>query len=206
MQRPKPGRNQAGAPGTGALVLLLAIHLSAQPAPTAPRTRPGTNPSTPPAMNFPIRKTEDEWRKLLSPEQYHVLRQKGTERPFSGAYWNHKEKGVYRCAGCDALLFTSDTKFDSGCGWPSYFAPASQDAVVTQPDYSHGMIRTEVLCARCGGHLGHVFPDGPRPTGLRYCINSAALKFEKQAPSPAPSPSTQARGEKAGQNPAPPKP
>ncbi|MCX7865737.1 MAG: peptide-methionine (R)-S-oxide reductase MsrB [Limisphaera sp.] len=163
---------------------LLTVLLGAEPAGLLhgqPITnRPGSaSPPRKKAMDFPIKKTDAEWRAQLTPEQYRILRQKGTEPAFSGAYWNHKEKGVYRCAGCGAVLFTSDTKYDSGCGWPSYYAPASPDAIVQQPDYSHGMIRTEVLCAKCGGHLGHVFPDGPRPTGLRYCINSAALRFEK---------------------------
>ena len=123
-------------------------------------------------------KTEAEWKKELTPEQYRVLRQRGTERAFTGQYWNHHGKGAYRCAGCGLELFSSKTKIDSGCGWPSFFAPLSSNAVATAEDNSHSMRRTEVLCPRCSGHLGHVFDDGPKPTGLRYCINSAALKFE----------------------------
>jgi peptide-methionine (R)-S-oxide reductase len=114
----------------------------------------------------------------LSPEQYEVLRRKGTERAFTGKYYNSKETGVYRCAGCGNPLFDSETKFDSGSGWPSYYQAVSEDAVDTVEDQSYGMTRTEVLCARCGGHLGHVFPDGPEPTGRRYCINSISLDFE----------------------------
>lgn len=124
--------------------------------------------------------SEDEWRKRLDPEQYRILRQKGTERAFTGKYWDTKEAGVYKCAGCGAELFSSGTKFDSGCGWPSFYKPEKDEAVEEKPDYSHFMIRTEVLCSRCGGHLGHVFDDGPNPTGLRYCINSASLDFEKR--------------------------
>jgi peptide-methionine (R)-S-oxide reductase len=126
---------------------------------------------------YPVRKTEAEWRKILTPEQYHVLREKGTERAFSGALWNNHETGDYACAGCGQKLFTSKTKFESGTGWPSFYQPVSKGAVVEHADRSFGMVRTEVTCSRCGGHLGHVFNDGPKPTGLRYCMNSAALKF-----------------------------
>jgi len=132
-------------------------------------------------MNQDSKRTDGEWKKILSPEQYEVLRRKGTERAFTGKYYNSKEEGVYRCAGCGNPLFDSETKFDSGTGWPSYYRPVSEDAVETEQDRSHGMIRAEVLCARCGGHLGHVFPDGPEPTGKRYCINSISLDFEPKA-------------------------
>jgi peptide-methionine (R)-S-oxide reductase len=125
-----------------------------------------------------IEKSDEEWKKTLTPEQYRVLRGKGTERAFTGAYWDSHEEGVYKCAGCGTTLFQSDAKFDSGTGWPSFTAPASPEAVATATDESHDMVRTEALCASCGGHLGHVFPDGPRPTGLRYCINSVSLKKE----------------------------
>ncbi|TCV71437.1 peptide-methionine (R)-S-oxide reductase MsrB [Neorhizobium sp. S3-V5DH] len=125
-----------------------------------------------------VHKSDVEWREQLSSEQYRILRQAGTERAFTGPFWNSKEKGLYRCAGCGEELFVSDTKFDSGCGWPSYFEPVKPDAVTEFRDTSHGMVRTEVRCANCGGHLGHVFPDGPPPTGLRYCINGHAMTFE----------------------------
>ncbi|MHA1167062.1 MAG: peptide-methionine (R)-S-oxide reductase MsrB [Candidatus Hodarchaeales archaeon] len=128
-------------------------------------------------MKTSEQKSEKEWRDSLTKEQYHVLRMKGTEPAFTGKYWNLKKKGKYYCAGCGTLLFESETKYDSGCGWPSFYSPAIEKNVITKRDSSNGMIRTEVLCRKCGGHLGHVFKDGPEPTGLRFCINSISLDF-----------------------------
>jgi peptide-methionine (R)-S-oxide reductase len=125
-----------------------------------------------------VEKNEQEWRESLSPDQYHILREKGTERAFTGKYWNHKENGAYACAGCGQELFSSGTKFDSGCGWPSFY-DAVPGTVIFTDDNSFGMHRIEVTCSKCGGHLGHVFPDGPEPTGQRFCINSASIDFKK---------------------------
>ena len=128
-----------------------------------------------------IEKTDEQWRAELTPEQYEVLRRKGTEPPFSGRYVHSKDDGMYRCAGCGAELFSSDTKFESGTGWPSFYEPAEGANIEVIEDRSHGMVRTEVVCGTCGGHLGHVFPDGPQPTGLRYCMNSCSLDLDTSA-------------------------
>lgn len=130
--------------------------------------------------NMSIEKTTEEWKKILSPEQYYVLREKGTERPFSGKFYMHKDNGVYVCAGCGNELFTANMKFDSQCGWPSFDKEIAGGKIKTQIDLSHGMVRTEIMCAKCGGHLGHLFNDGPTATGMRYCVNSLSLEFKKE--------------------------
>ncbi len=137
-------------------------------------------PVTQTMQNDTLMKTDEEWKKILSPERYRILREKGTERPYSGEYYLHNEKGVYCCAACKEELFYSDAKFDAGCGWPSFFQPVDSTKITYTEDRSHGMIRAEITCTKCGGHLGHVFDDGPMPTGLRYCVNSLSLEFKKQ--------------------------
>jgi len=129
---------------------------------------------------YKVNKSDEEWKQILTPVEFQILREKGTEYAFTGEYFKHKEKGTYVCAGCGNELFTSESKYDSGCGWPSFYEPLSEEKVEESADRSLGMVRTEIVCNNCGGHLGHVFPDGPKPTGLRYCINSASLDFKKK--------------------------
>ncbi len=151
------------------LLLTWACHSAAAPPPKAQEA--------PAAKRYAVTKSNDEWKKILTPEQYHITREGGTERAFTGKYWDHHEAGTYRCVACDQELFESTTKFESGSGWPSFYQPILGERVESIEDRSHGMIRVEVRCSRCGAHLGHVFEDGPEPTGLRYCINSASLNF-----------------------------
>ena len=160
--------------------VVLSFHLFSISA-CGQQTEKKQNPKNMNTTQFKVSKSDDEWKKILTPEQYYILREKGTERPFTGKYWNTSEKGVYSCAGCGAELFTSEQKFESECGWPSFDSEIGKGEKIKKiQDYSHGMVRTEIICANCGGHLGHIFDDGPTATGKRYCVNSVSINLNKK--------------------------